>query len=77
MDDSPKNNTDVRDGHHIYEMSVGEVMNVDTHEGDVTNLIETRAMNSVHKITTLRERQTPRVKKSNTTGRNVLYPLKQ
>ena len=45
-------------------MSVGEALDADTHEVDVTNLAEARAMNSARKAAALREKQTPRVKRN-------------
>ena len=44
-------------------MSVGDALDVFTHEVDVTNLAEARAMNSARKAAALRENQTPRVKR--------------
>jgi hypothetical protein len=39
-------------------MSVGDALDVFTHEVDVTNLAEARAMNSARKAAALRENQT-------------------
>ena len=45
-------------GRRSHEMSVGEALDVDTHEVDATNLAEARAMDSARKAATRREKQT-------------------
>ena len=50
-------------------MSVGEVLDADTHEVDATNLAEARAMDSARKAAARRENQTPRVKRKNKHGK--------
>ena len=52
-----------RAGKSSREMSVGEALDADTHEIDVTNLAEARVIHSARKAAALRESQTPRVKK--------------
>ena len=54
-------------------MSVGEALNTDTHEDDVTNLTEAHVMNCALKATTLREKQTPRVKKKSKHGKKKYF----
>ena len=50
-------------------MSVGDALDVFTHEVDATNLAEARAMDSARKAAALRENQTPRVKRKGRGGK--------